>query len=630
MCKKLKLFVCLFMLVGLAGPVLAGTVLQYSFDGSLGSDVPDGLVDDTETYTATIIAGSDPASTIKYAAPNPVYNSGGTSAQFNNVSWANNAGDTFLIPNAGGIDFSTFSEFTAELFINPSSAGSGQYRRVFSEYIYAYMYLDPDNTMHAIRKWGGGGWNENITELTIANFPMDTWSHIAMTWDADAVGDKFKLYLNYELVGQTAGTSTTTIDSTAGFAIGGYQREDTSTAQFSMGMIDEFRLSDAALDPGGFLGAVPTICFDSAASGDLETVSPAVITVSLQGPQEGQTYTVDYAAVEGTATAGEDYYMAGGGPACWNYPTQCHGDCDNDANVKGSDFLALKNSWYQCDPDANYNPCADFDHDGCVKGSDFLILKSNWYQTVEANCPPAGGSATLTFNPGETSKNISIDIIDDGLDEEDETIVIALINPTTTGTEVILGDPNEHVYTIRDPRPAVAFVSETSPSTTEDSGPIVISICLSAPSDEPVAVDYCIIDGTATNGEDYYFTCGTLTFNPGETCKDISIPLVEDDLVEDEETIVLEISNPVNAKLGAITQHTAKIRDPWATGAYEVFKVDLACPGNAATAKEGWVAFEGNQWCDGQRHDGRGISNIADTGIDAYIDNVPQGGSVNL
>ncbi|MHC4624950.1 MAG: LamG-like jellyroll fold domain-containing protein, partial [Planctomycetota bacterium] len=316
MSKKMILFACLVLLVGLANPVLADTVLQYSFDGSLGSDVPDGLVDDTGTYTATIIAGSDPDSTIKYAAPNPVYNSGATSAQFNNVNWANNAGDTFLIPNAG-------------LFINPSSAGSGQYRRVFSEYIYAYMYLDPDNTMHAIRKWGGGAWDENITELAIANFPMDTWSHIAMTWDADAVGDKFKLYLNYELVGQAAGTSTTTIDSTAGFAIGGYQREDTSTAQFSMGMIDEFRLSDAALDPSGFLGAVPTICFDSAASGDLETVSPAVITVSLQGPEEGQTYTVDYAAVGGTATSGADYIIAGGGPACWSYPTQCHGDCDN-------------------------------------------------------------------------------------------------------------------------------------------------------------------------------------------------------------------------------------------------------------------------------------------------------------
>ncbi|MHC4621986.1 MAG: right-handed parallel beta-helix repeat-containing protein, partial [Planctomycetota bacterium] len=52
-------------------------------------------------------------------------------------------------------------------------------------------------------------------------------------------------------------------------------------------------------------------------------------------------------------------------PNCWNCPTQCHGDSDCDANVKGSDFLALSNSWYACYGEPNYNPCADFDRDGC-------------------------------------------------------------------------------------------------------------------------------------------------------------------------------------------------------------------------------------------------------------------------
>jgi len=77
-------------------------------------------------------------------------------------------------------------------------------------------------------------------------------------------------------------------------------------------------------------------------------------------------------------------------PPCWDYLTQCHGDSDNTGDVKGSDFLALKNSWYKVYPDADYNPCADFDRDGCVKASDFLILKANWYQTVPADCPPGG------------------------------------------------------------------------------------------------------------------------------------------------------------------------------------------------------------------------------------------------
>jgi hypothetical protein len=74
-------------------------------------------------------------------------------------------------------------------------------------------------------------------------------------------------------------------------------------------------------------------------------------------------------------------------PPCWGYLTQCHGDADGDGSVKGSDFLALKASWYKCYPDPLYNPCADFDRNGCVKGSDFLILKKYWYQNPPADCP---------------------------------------------------------------------------------------------------------------------------------------------------------------------------------------------------------------------------------------------------
>jgi hypothetical protein len=77
-------------------------------------------------------------------------------------------------------------------------------------------------------------------------------------------------------------------------------------------------------------------------------------------------------------------------PACWEWLTQCHGDSDNSGDVKGSDFLALKNSWYKVYPDAAYNPCADFDRNGEVKGSDFLILKNNWYQTVPPTCVKGG------------------------------------------------------------------------------------------------------------------------------------------------------------------------------------------------------------------------------------------------
>jgi len=227
-------------------PDANGLVMYYSFDGLFGSNVPTGLADGTGTYSASIIAGTDPDSSITYTAGNPTYNSGGTSGLFTNDDWNNDAGDTFVIPDSGGLDFSVFDEFTVELFINPSSVGTGNSRKIFSEYVYACMYLDADNNLHAARKWGPGDWDENWTHLT-GLIDMDTWSHLAMTWDADAVEDKFKLYINGQLVASSPGTSAATFDSTEGFAIGGYQRENGSTAQFFLGTLDEFGLYDYAL-----------------------------------------------------------------------------------------------------------------------------------------------------------------------------------------------------------------------------------------------------------------------------------------------------------------------------------------------------------------------------------------------
>jgi hypothetical protein len=371
---------------------------------------------------------------------------------------------------------------------------------------------------------------------------------------------------------------------------------------------------------------VTTVGFATDYSSAAESAGQVLLRVNLSDPEEGRTYTVDYSVTGGTAVADEDYIIAGGGPACWNYPTQCHGDCDNTGDVKGSDFLDLKNSWYACDPDANYNPCADFDRDGCVKGSDFLTLKSNWYQTVEANCPATGGGNTLVFNPGETSKTITIDIIDDGLNENDETIEVTLSN--LTGRNARLAGIIEHTHVILDPRPGVEFQADSN-SGSEDVTPVNVPVVLSQDLAEPATVDYAVTGGTAEGGGvDYTLADGTLTFNPGETTKNISIDIVYDALLEQPETIVITLSNQsANVKLGFVNQHTHTIVDPLAIH----LKVDLALPTWGTdepwpgTAKEGWWAFVASRWADMYshdcvwEHDSQVLEGIDGTGIHALL-----------
>ena len=91
------------------------------------------------------------------------------------------------------------------------------------------------------------------------------------------------------------------------------------------------------------------------------------------------------------------------------------------------------------------------------------------------------------------------------------------------------------------------------PSVTEpDSGsvPLVFPVTLSAASSQPVSVRFASADGSARSPDDHTATSGTLTFNPGETAKSVTVAVKGDTLNEINETLFLNLSTPSNAILG--------------------------------------------------------------------------------
>ena len=65
-----------------------------------------------------------------------------------------------------------------------------------------------------------------------------------------------------------------------------------------------------------------------------------------------------------------------------------------------------------------------------------------------------------------------------------------------------------------------------------------------------VTVDYATHDGTATAGQDYTAKSGTLTFAPGETTKTVSVPVLADTNVdENDENFTLDLANASGAEL---------------------------------------------------------------------------------
>ena len=121
----------------------------------------------------------------------------------------------------------------------------------------------------------------------------------------------------------------------------------------------------------------------------------------------------------------------------------------------------------------------------------------------------------MTINASSTSDTITIgNIVDDGLDEPNETVIITLSSPNNA----TLGDNSVHTYTITDDddAPVVEFNTPTS-SNLESVSSKAITVDLSAASSQNVTVDY-VVTGTATgSGTDYTLANGTLTINAATT-----------------------------------------------------------------------------------------------------------------
>jgi hypothetical protein len=171
-------------------------------------------------------------------------------------------------------------------------------------------------------------------------------------------------------------------------------------------------------------------------------------------------------------------------------------------------------------------------------------------------------AGTLTIPPGVKTLTLPLQIVDDALDEYDETVVVRL----TSSTDVVVAeDGGQHTYTIQDddPEPTVTF-SLAAVTVTEGSSGVDLNVQLSAPSEKPIKVPFSVeMNGTATLGEDFTLSPmpGELQFAPGETTKTITIGFPDDDVHEGTETAALVLGPPMNAQLGATTRFELTITD---------------------------------------------------------------------
>ena len=110
------------------------------------------------------------------------------------------------------------------------------------------------------------------------------------------------------------------------------------------------------------------------------------------------------------------------------------------------------------------------------------------------------------------------------------------------------------------PVPTVTF-SEATYNVSEAGPAATITVSRTGSTSGSVTVDYSTADGSAVAGSDYTPTNGNLSFADGEDSQTFSVPVVDDGLIEANETILLTLSGATGANLGAVPEAVLTITD---------------------------------------------------------------------
>lgn len=177
----------------------------------------------------------------------------------------------------------------------------------------------------------------------------------------------------------------------------------------------------------------------------------------------------------------------------------------------------------------------------------FDYATSNGTATGGKDYSPISDKAII--KSGQSSIEIKIPIVDDNLNENDEDFYITISNVNEAVESIVTG-----TATIKDNNDPLPTLSVNDQTFNEDAGTINLPINLNTESGKEISVTYTLIDKSAIHPDDYNSVdyTGTITFDPDEKNKSISISVIDDNLYEAgaNEYFTVQLSNLVNTTAG--------------------------------------------------------------------------------
>ncbi|WP_317132193.1 Calx-beta domain-containing protein, partial [Flagellimonas hymeniacidonis] len=193
--------------------------------------------------------------------------------------------------------------------------------------------------------------------------------------------------------------------------------------------------------------------------------------------------------------------------------------------------------------------------------------------TSGADYTALSGTATITAN--QLSTTITIPVLEDAIDEDNETVIITLTG-VTSGTATLDPVPANltATNTILDDDTYTATISATDATATElgtTTGEYTVSLDVANSSGGVITVDYTVT-GTATSGSDFVALTGSVDIPDTQQTATILLTPIDDTDVEPDETVTVTLDAGTGYTVGApnsadvtITSDDVAPADPVAT-----------------------------------------------------------------
>jgi hypothetical protein len=199
-------------------------------------------------------------------------------------------------------------------------------------------------------------------------------------------------------------------------------------------------------------------------------------------------------------------------------------------------------------------------------------------------------SDTVTFQPSDTSKQVTVLVNGDTAVEPDETFSVKLSNPqlATVGDDTGQG-------TVQNDDAGTLQFSAAAYSVGEGGASVTLNVTRTGATGGAASVSYATSDGTAAASSDYTANSGTLNWSAGDSsAKTITVSVANDNVYESDETFNVTLSSPAGATLGTPSSATVTISEDDAAPSVSVGDVTVAEPASGQSYAQFPVTLSGN------------------------------------